>query len=147
MGEARLIWYHFSDHQTTDGSGKCSYIGVFDEANVGICVPEGGPEVPIPLPNPVTTAPFVLTLHIQAQAGEKETVEVKVKDADGERVMPTFRGEIGPNPNGQHNMHLRFANGLPVTKPGIYTFEVSVGGVGLREIELPVDIRIQRGNK
>lgn len=144
---AELLWFHFSDHQTIDDSGKCSFIGVFDSATVGLRVSKEAPDVQFPLSSPVPTASFVLTLHIQARPSGEEIFEVKVCDSDGQRVMPTVRGKIGANANGQHNLHLRFANGLPVSKPGIYTFEVSVSGASVGSIDLPVDIVVQRGKE
>ncbi len=144
---ARLVWYHFCEHVTTDADGKNSYIGVFDNMTVGIQVDPDKPKSDFPLPGPLLTGPFVLAMHLLVRPDAAEVCELRIEDSDGQLIGPPFKRTLAKNPEGKQNLNVQFPRGLPVLRPGILTFRIRVGGVDTGEAQLPVAIRIVEGRR
>ena len=136
---ARLIWALFCEHHLTDANGKNSYISIFDRTTVGIRAKEGAPPLWEPLPHPVPTPPFVLALHMTTEPGTPECT-VRVRDSDDQDLVPPITARLPDNPEGRHNFHLNFAQGIPVQKSGIYAFQVFMEDKLIGQKELPVSL-------
>jgi hypothetical protein len=139
---ARLVWALFCEEQRAEAAGKSSYIRVFDSATVGIKAPPGEPPAREPLSAPVPTIAFVLALHLQSAPGAPECT-VRVKDSDDRDILPPLTSQLADNPLGRHNLHLRFQQGIPVVRSGVYSFEVYIDGELVGEAELPVSLDLE----
>ena len=143
---ARMVWALFCEHHTTASDGKNSYIGVFDTMTVTITPVEGKPPPEEPLRTPVPSVPFTLALHLMTAPGSPMCV-VRLKGPDDQVMLPEMKSKLQHNAEGKHRWHLHFPKGIPITKSGLYTFEIEVKGEELRpdRVDLPVTLRISKG--
>lgn len=140
---ARLVWALFCEKQLTDTSGKNSYIGVFHRQHVRIEPASDAPEVREPLPDPIPCGTFVLAMYVLTEPGSPEC-SVEVRDPDGQPVGDVYRQRLAEHSEGQHSWHIRFVDGIPVRRSGIYTFHIRVESEEVGKAELPVDIEIEQ---
>lgn len=139
---AKMLWYHFCEHHSTDASGKNSYIAVFDNMSISLRPVDRTKKHSFPLPRPIQSQPFVLAVGLLAQPGVREEFKVEIVDTDGQSVIPPMTGKLTAHPEGRHTCHMNFARGIPLVRSGIYTFRISVGGTQVGEAVLPISIEI-----
>lgn len=141
---SRLVYALFCEHHTTDAQGRNSFISVFDSKNIEL-VPAPGVEIAgDQLPGPVASGKFCLALFFVCEPGAPE-IKIRVKDPDNQLVGPELKMRLSHNDLGRHRANIHFEpNGIPVTKSGIYSFEIIVNNEKLGEAEMPVAVNIKR---
>jgi hypothetical protein len=132
---ARLIWALFCENQTTGEAGKNSYHDVFDAITVRVT------GTPAPMDPPPHTLPFVLALNLTAEPGSP-VCKVHIRDTDGNDILAPMQSKLPESLEGSFNLHLRFPEGIPVKKSGIYSFDVFVEGERIGVAEIPVSLDV-----
>jgi hypothetical protein len=135
---SRLIWALFCEDHTTGDAGKNSYLNVFDLMRVAIRSPAGPASAGQPGQS-AHTSPFVLALNLTAEPGAPACT-VHIRDPEGSEILAPMSSRLPDSPEGRHNLHLRFPQGIPVSRSGIYVFEVLLDDEPVGQAELPVSV-------
>lgn len=139
---ARLVWGFLCQHQSTDANGLNSYNSLFENMGVRLMIPKGAPKPIFPLSRPCMSSPFVLACKVRAEPGMHDAT-ITVYDSDNQPILPPHTMQVRISDNGMGNLHVQFAQGIPLLRPGIYSFEWKIGDQVLQRVEMPVSISFQ----
>ncbi len=141
MNRPKVIYTLLCEHHIESSAKKDSYLNVFDSLTVTARNKDGSP-VRVPLEKALYAGPIVVVFEIRSEPGAHE-YELDVCDPDGASILPTFKGQLRHNPKGKNSLHVRFPQGIPLTKPGDYKFHLKVDGHEAGVASLEVNIQAE----